>query len=113
MELGADFGPCSQVKFNKVQGNNDPDLQLDPVENLLFDLIARLTICEKPHFWGLRAELGAEGCAALSGRSGFSLIPPGTGRREPLEAASVPVPPQNQLAPGASDPRLEATPQRP
>lgn len=58
MELGADFGPCSQVKFNKVQGNNDLNLQLDTVETLLFDLITRPTICENPHFWGLRAELG-------------------------------------------------------
>lgn len=56
MVVGADFRPCSQVKFNEVQGNNDPHLQLDTVDTLLFDLIARLPICENPHFWGLKAE---------------------------------------------------------
>lgn len=35
MVLGAGFCPGSQVKFNEVHGNNDPNLQRDLVETFL------------------------------------------------------------------------------
>lgn len=97
-----------------MPGNSYPNLKLDIVETLFFDLIAR-TNCENPHFWGLRSEAGrglelwcqGERGAGLHSLSHAGWIPQ---RHPPNHSASAC---RTGSLRGAPNPGLEAAPQHP